>query len=140
MTTKEYLNQIRDINAMIDCKIKELAELREMSVSISAISNSERVQSSKNGDTIGRIVAKIDQMEREIDQTIDKYIEIKNTIIGQIGALEDTRLSTVLKSKYFGMMSLDDIADRMSYSHRQIIRLHGVALSAFEKKYGHTYL
>ena len=83
MTTKEYLNQISRLNRMINNKLSELAELKELSKSISAVSNKERVQTSMEQDKIGNTISKIDEMEREIDKMIDSYSDKRKHIIGQ---------------------------------------------------------
>jgi DNA-directed RNA polymerase specialized sigma subunit len=45
----------------------------------------------------------------------------------------------VLFSYYVEGLTFEKIAAKIDYSFRQILRLHGQALVAFEKKYGHTY-
>ena len=42
MTTKDYLNQISRLNRMINNKLTEIAQLKELSCSISAIGNEEK--------------------------------------------------------------------------------------------------
>ena len=64
MTTKEYLNQISRLNRMINNKLAEISQLRELSCSISAVSTEERVRSTPNVDRIGSTYAKIDEMEK----------------------------------------------------------------------------
>ena len=113
MTTKDYLNQISRLNRMINNKLAEISQLRELSHSISAVKNEERVMSSSDPDKIGTTYAKIDEMEHNLDNMIDEYIEKK---------------------------TFEVIATEMKYSWRQIIRLHGKALKAFEEKYGNAYL
>ena len=70
MQTKEYLNQISRMNRMINNKLTEISQLREMACSISAIKNEERVQSTPNFDKIGTVVSKIVDMEKEVDRLI----------------------------------------------------------------------
>lgn len=140
MTTKDYLNQISRLNRMINNKLTEIAQLRELSCSISAVKNEERVISSSDPDKIGATYAKIDEMERNLDRMIDEYIDKKNTIIGQIDRIENEDYYNVLFSRYIEKKTFEVIATEMKYSWRQIIRLHGKSLKAFEEKYGNTYL
>ena len=100
MTTKEYLNQISRLNRMINNKLSELAELKELSKSISAVSNKERVQTSMERDKIGNTLSKIDEMEREIDKMIDSYSDKRIHIIGQIDSMEDENSYDILFSRY----------------------------------------
>nr|DAW77708.1 MAG TPA: Protein of unknown function (DUF1492) [Bacteriophage sp.]DAX01424.1 MAG TPA: Protein of unknown function (DUF1492) [Bacteriophage sp.]DAY91400.1 MAG TPA: Protein of unknown function (DUF1492) [Caudoviricetes sp.]DAZ48666.1 MAG TPA: Protein of unknown function (DUF1492) [Caudoviricetes sp.] len=140
MTTKDYLNQISRLNRMINNKLTEITQLRELSCSISAIGNEEKVISSSDPDKIGATYAKIDEMERNLDKMIDEYIEKKNLIIGQIDGIENEDCYNILFSRYIEKKTFEVIATEMKYSWRQIIRLHGKALKAFEEKYGNTYL
>ena len=110
MTTKDYLNQISRLNRMINNKLTEITQLRELSCSISAVKNEERVMSSSDPD------------------------------IGQIDGIENEDCYNILFSRYIEKKTFEVIATEMKYSWRQIIRLHGKALKAFEEKYGNTYL
>ena len=140
MTTKDYLNQISRFNRMINNKLTEIAQLRELSCSISAVKNEERVLSSSDPDKIGATYAKIDGMERNLDKMIDEYTDKKNTIIGQIDSIEDEDCYNILFSRYIEKKTFEVIATEMNYSWRQIIRLHGKALRRFEEKYGEQYM
>ena len=140
MTTKDYLNQISRINRMINNKLVELAQLKELACSISAVSNEERVMTTQNFDKIGTKQAKIDEIERNIDAMVDDYIIKRDKIISQIDSMEDENVYNVLFSKYIEKKTFEVIATEMNYSWRQTIRLHGIALKRFEEKYGATYL
>ena len=59
MTTKEYLNQISRLNRMINNKLAEISQLRELSCSISAVSTEERVKNTPNFDRIGNTYATV---------------------------------------------------------------------------------
>lgn len=139
MTTKDYLNQISRLNRMINNKLVEIQQLKEMSCSISAITNSERVQTSLSPDKIGSSIAKIDEMERNIDSMIDEYVDKKNLIISQIDSIENETYYNILFAKYVERKTFEKIADEMTYSWRQIVRLHGRALQEFERLYGDAY-
>lgn len=140
MTTKDYLNQISRLNRMINNKLTEIAQLRELSCSISAVKNEERVLSSSDPDKIGTTYAKIDEMERNLDKMIDEYTDKKNTIIGQIDSIEDEDYYNVLFSRYIEKKTFEVIATEMNFSYRNTTRLHGRALKVFEEKYGNSYL
>ena len=140
MTTKEYLNQISRLNRMINNKIAEIQQLRELACSISSINSEDRVQSTPNFDKIGSKIAKIDELEKKLDETIDKYVDLKNRIVEQIESMEDENTYNILFSRYIEKKSFELIAIEMDYSWRQIIRLHGKALRQFEEKFGKEYL
>lgn len=140
MTTKDYLNQVGRLNRMINNKLIEIAQLKELACSISAIQTGERVQTTPNYDKIGTAYAKIDEMERKLDKLIDTYADKKNHIIGQIDGIEDEMLYNILFARYIERKTFEKIATELEYSWRQIIRLHGKALKQFENQYGREYL
>lgn len=140
MTTKDYLNQVGRLNRMINNKLVEIAQLKELACSISAIQTGERVQTTPNYDKIGTAYAKIDEMERKLDKLIDTYVDKKNHIIGQIDGIEDEMLYNILFARYIERKTFEKIATELEYSWRQIIRLHGKALKQFENQYGREYL
>lgn len=140
MTTKEYLGQISRLNRMINNKLTEIAQLKDMAVSISATQSGERVQTTPNFDKIGTKYAKIDEMERKIDGMVDELVDKKEKIIQQIDSMEDENTYNILFARYIEKKTFEVIATEMKYSWRQVVRLHGTALEQFEKKYGEGYL
>ena len=84
MTTKEYLQQIGKLNKMINNKMIELAQMKEMAYSIKAVGTDERVMSSSDPDKTGCAYAKIEEMEEKINGMIDNYVDTKEKIINQI--------------------------------------------------------
>ena len=139
MTTKEYLCQISRLDRMINNKLSEISQLRELAMSVSAITNEERVQNTPNFDKIGTAYCKIEEMEEKLDKLIDEFVDKKNLIISQIDKIENETYYEILFARYIEKKTFEKIADEMTYSWRQVIRLHGRALQEFEKKYGNTY-
>ena len=140
MTTKEYLQQIGKLNKMINNKMVELAQMKEMAYSIKTMNTDEHVMSSSDPDRIGCAYVKIEEMEQKIDKMIDDYVDKKEKIIKQIESIEDENLYDVLFLKYIAKKRFEDIAVEIEKSWRQTIRLHGAALKRFEEKYGNEYL
>lgn len=139
MDAKQYLSQISRLNRTIQNKLSEISQLRELSFGIKAVANEERVQTTPNFDKIGSSIAKIDEMERNLDKMIDEYVDKKNKIIQQIDSIEDEVLYGILFARYIEKKTFEKIATEMNYSFRQIIRLHGKALYEFDKMYGSQY-
>lgn len=139
METKQYLGQISRLDRMIKNKMTELSQYRELIYGLSAVVNEERVQTTPDFDKMSGKVDKILKMESKIDNLIDEYVDKKNLIISQIDSMENEIYYQILFARYIEKKTFEKIADEMSYSWRQIIRLHGVALQEFEKKYGKTY-
>lgn len=100
MTTKDYLNQISYYNKIIDNKLIEITQYKELSYSISAVVNEERVMSSSDPDKTGCGYVRLEQMEESLDKLIDKYIDVKNKIIEQIEQINNEDYYTVLFLRY----------------------------------------
>lgn len=140
METKQYLGQISRLDRMIKNKISEISQLRELSMSISAITIEEKVQTSPNFDKIGNSCCKISEMEEKLNILIDEYVKKKNEIISQIENIEDEISYEILFARYIEKKTFERIATDINYSFRNTTRLHGKALRIFEEKYGKFYL
>ena len=140
MDTKQYLQQISRLDRMINNKLSEISQLRELAMSVSAVKNEERVQTTPNFDKIGTTYCKIEEMEEKLDKLIDEFVDKKNLIISQIDKIENETYYEILFARYIEKKTFEKIADEMTYSWRQVIRLHGRALQEFERVYGNMYL
>ena len=140
MDTKQYLQQISRLDRMIQNKLAEISQLRELAMSVSAVKNEERVQTTPNFDKIGTAYCKIEEMEEKLDKLIDEFVDKKNLIISQIDEIENETYYEILFARYIEKKTFEKIADEMAYSWRQVIRLHGRALQEFERVYGNMYL
>ena len=139
MDTKQYLSQIERLDRVIQNKLTEIYQLKTMACNIVVSTENERVQTSGDKERMASTVAKIVDIEREIDRLIDVQIERKNTIIRQIESIEDNDMYHILFNRYVKRASFGEIAKEMSYSERHILTLHGQALLEFDKKYGSLY-
>ena len=139
MDTKTYSQQISRLDRMINNKLSEISQLRELAMSVSAVKNEERVQNTPNFDKIGTAYCKIEEMEEKLDKLIDEYVDKKNLIISQIDGIENETYYEILFARYIEKKTFEKIADEMTYSFRNVTRLHGRALQEFEKKYGNLY-
>ena len=111
MKTKDYLSQVSRLNKMINNKLSEISQLRELSVSISAIGNDEKVQTSPNFDKIGTAIAKIDELESNLDKMIDEYLVKRERIIAQIDTMEEESVYQILFSRYIEKKTFEKIAE-----------------------------
>lgn len=137
MWAKEYLQQLRRLDTVIDQKIKELDDLRSMSTSVGSIDYSkERVQTSPSGDApFVKIVNKMIELDEEINRDIDDFVDRKHKIINEIQSLENTKHIQILFKKYVEYKTFEQISVEMNYTYQYIVLLHGYALKEFSQKY-----
>ncbi len=135
MTAKEYLMQVRNIDGLINAKLEEINQLENRVTSLQSVKFGEKVKNSNTSDSVQKTIEKIVDMQSEINSEIDKLVDLKAEVSGRINQLTDNRYVTVLTNYFINGMTLDDISnsDDMKYSKRQIMRIYGHSLQAFEK-------
>lgn len=129
------LEGLRELNARIDALIMDKEKLAARATSL-ARPFSEPVSGTRQSD-IANAAAKLVDMGREIDRTIDDYYERKDRILAKINALSDDRYRLLLIWYYVNTerLTLEEVADKMGYHHQSLRRLHVLALDAYQKKH-----
>lgn len=140
MDTKQYLNQIERLDKQIQNKLSEIYQLKTMACSVNVSSDGDKVQTSPNKDKLGSTVAKIVDLEKETDKLVDEFVDKRNHIIGQIDGMEDVDYYHILSLRYVTRDTFENISEKTGWSKRHVLRMHGQALLAFEKKYGEEYI
>lgn len=140
MTTKDYLNQIRNMKNAIIRSQERIDEKRSMLTSISVKTSDERVQSSSNPDKVAMMVADILDSEAELQVYIRNCMQTEREISQQIESLEDWRYREILYWRYVIGEPFEKIAvNRMNLTFRHVMRLHKQAIKEFEGKYRNYY-
>ena len=86
------------------------------------------------GDKMSVGTAKLDELDREIDQCIDALVDLRHEIEGYISEIENANFRRVLRLRYIEGLKWDTIADLMHYDidAKKIYVLHGHALTALK--------
>lgn len=140
MDTKSYLQQISRLDRMVKNKLSELAELKTMALGVGALNDGERVQTSGDKDRLGNAVARIVDMEKEIDELVDQFVDLKKDILQMLSMLENQKHKQILFKKYFEYKSIYTIADELGMSDRGCKKAHKRALEEFKKIKNHNIL
>lgn len=137
MRAKEYLQQLRRLDTVIDQKIKELDDLKVKSTCIGGFDYSkERVQTSPSGDApYVRTVSRMIDLNEEINRDIDDFVDRKHKIINQIQGLANAKHINLLFKRYVEYKRLEVISVEMNYTYQYTKELHGYALQEFERTY-----
>lgn len=143
MTAKEYLRQLWRLDREVEIKYQVLEQTRA-GIGIRALPdpNQHVGSSGETSDPVSSTVMQIMKMEKYLDQRIDKYINLKATIIEQIenikgrSELERQTYRNILTCRYvLYMKDWEKIGESVGYSRSQVIHLHGKALQVFEDQY-----
>ena len=112
---------------MIENKMVEVSQWRDVALGITTNSEGERVQSSgsqqKMADAINRVV----DLQAEINGMVDRLIDLKQEIIRTIELLNATEYD-VLHKRYIQDMTFDEIGAAKHKSKSWATTVHGRAL------------
>ena len=140
MTTREYLNQINKINLMIEAKVEDEERLRALATKITVPMDGERVKSSPDPDKMTKVVAKIIELDDEIESAVKELIEKRKIIVSQIDSIEVPEYYSFLTYKYMQNLQAKEIAGKMGIAKSVMFTIQNEALFEFEKKFGGLYL
>lgn len=133
MTAKEYLNQVRKLDNLIDSKLSEVNNLKRAATSITAALKDVPARSEgTTSDKVGNSVAAIVDLEKEIDEEVAQLVELRGEILKTIQLLDPMEYALIYK-RYFQYKRWEVIADEMYYTRQWINALHKRALENLEK-------
>ena len=133
MLAETFLKRIVNLNLLIDCKLEQIKELRHSLTSIGGVSGGDRVQTTLNPDKWTMKIAKIVDLENEINAEIDKYVDYKRKARELIETLDDDLEKVVLYKRYFENKSYEQIAEECFFSLRQVFYIRKNALTKLDK-------
>lgn len=134
MTAKEYLQQIKADDLKIEQKLKEYESLAGRKTCLGSMDYSVlRVQTSPDGQGFTKIVDRLVDLQREINDDIDRFYDSKHKKIAEIQSLSKPEYIDILFRRYVEGKSLEQIAADMGYSYHWCCHMHGEALKEFEK-------
>lgn len=136
MTAKEYLKEIRKMEMSINQKQIEYDSLKGSRTYVGGMDYSaEQVQTSPDGLGFTRISDRLADLQREIDEEIDRWHDMRHERINQIQQLSRTEYVDILFRRYVQYQSLETIAGILDKSYYRICHIHGEALQEIEEKY-----
>ena len=128
MTPKEYLNQAYWLDRRIDSKLEQLSALRDTATKTTAVMDGEVVSHTRNVHSLQDVIAKIIDMQEEINGDIDALVDLKKDIMQTIREIEDPEAQTVLELRYLCFKRWEEISVIMNYSVRRVYQIHDEAL------------
>ena len=132
MTAKEYLNQARHLDALINCRLREIDYWRELSSSVSGSNFEPHYNPNKPTEApVVRCLEKIDTIQRDVAEKIAYLVRLKGEINTAIDALEMRDEQLVLRYRYLDDCTWEEISRMLNVSLRTVHRIHGSALQHF---------
>ena len=133
MNAKQYLRQVRRLDNIVNAKLEQVEVLRAMATRITSQPSVDGVQVSGNRDKTGDVIAKIIDLERDINETVDRLIDLKREVITNIDSVPTDDYRLLLTLRYLNFKTWEQIAVDMCYTYKWVHVLHGRALEEFEK-------
>lgn len=132
MTAKEYLNQARHLDALINCRLREIDYWRDLSSSVSGSNFEPHYNPNKPTEApFVRCLEKIDAIQRDVAEKIAYLVRLEGEINTAIDALEMRDEQLVLRYRYLDDCTWEEISRMLNVSLRTVHRIHGSALQSF---------
>ena len=128
MTAREYLSQAHRLDQRIDAKIAQVATLNELATKCTSTLTGMPRNPNRGTSTMADAVAKIVDLQAEINRDIDRLVDLKREMVAVIKAVVHIEHQTLLEKRYLCYQTWEQIAVDMGYSVRQVYRLHDEAL------------
>lgn len=125
---KEYLTGYRKACKKIESLKEQLESLREIERSIKSQQLSDMQKGSNHHQDLSDLMVKLEDLQAQIADAITDSCKIKLEIEEALWKLDDPEEARVLRFRYIYFMTGREISSTMSYSPRQIWRLHDNAI------------
>lgn len=126
MDAISFLKQVEKLDTLIKNKLIEKAQWRNIAEGITANMEGERVQSSSRPSKMADAIDKCVDMEVEIDNLIDRFIDTKRDVLSVIEQLSATEYD-VMHKRYIQYISFGDIAEAKGRDYNWVTTVHGRA-------------
>lgn len=132
MTAKEYLNQARHLDALINCRLREIDYWKDLSSGISGSSFEPHYNPNKPAEApFVKCLEKIDEIQRSVEEKVAYLVRLKGEINTAIDVLESRDEQLVLRYRYLDDCTWEEISRMLNVSLRTVHRIHGSALQNF---------
>ena len=133
MKAQDFLRQVRKLDLQITNKLIEKQQWRDIALGITANMDGERVQSSGGKSKMADAVNKCVDIEAEIDNLVDRLIDVKKEVIQAIEQIDSPIEYDVLHRRYIQFQGLQDIADHYRKDYGWATTTHGRALKSLQE-------
>ncbi|OJU12836.1 MAG: hypothetical protein BGN88_14740 [Clostridiales bacterium 43-6] len=139
MNTKEYLSQLKTLDIQINMKMEHKRQLMIMATNVNCDTTRDWSSKNNHSDKVLSCIVKLDILEKEINEDIDRLVDLQTEILKRMRRLQNDTYRLVLEMIYVSGMTISKLAEKLNYSTRHTDRLHKSALAAFETEFGEEY-
>jgi hypothetical protein len=129
LSAKDYLSQAYRIDLRINSKIEQVQSLRDLAEKAVTTLSETPNNGTRNIRRMEGVIAKIVDLESEINADIDDLVDLKREIVSLIKYVEGPELRTLLELRYLCFKTWEQISVELHLDIRWIHRLHNKALN-----------
>ena len=133
MTAKEYLKSISQLDDEIKRKRQRCRTLRDVAMNTSIKYSGYAVQQTRDNNPLEKILAKVIDLERQIESEESRLVDLKAEVWEQLDKLEDETQKRILWLRYAENKTWKMIAKDICFSERYIRKLHAKGLIKLEE-------
>ena len=133
MTVKEYLSQAKFLDQRINSKIQQVAALNDLATKATSTLTGMPHNPNHATSTMEEIIAKIIDLQAEINRDIDRLVDLKHELTRTIKAVDDVDCQLLLEGRYLCYKTWEQIAVEMGFRLRHVYEVHSKALNKIEK-------
>ena len=133
MTAVEYLSQAYRLDIRINSKIEQVASLNDLALKATSVVTGMPHSPNKGKSSMADAIDKIIDLQEEINQDIDRLVDLKAEIVAVIKAVDNKEYQTLLEQRYLCYRTWESIAVNLGYSIHHIYKMHNLALAACDE-------
>lgn len=133
INAKEYLGQAYRIDQRINSKIEQVSSLHALATKATSTISDMPGSSTRNVHRMEDVIAKILDLESEINAEIDSLVDLKAEIMSVIKSIDNLEYQTLLELRYLCFKPWEQIAIELGYSINNVFKMHRNAIKLFEK-------
>lgn len=134
INVKDYLGQAYRIDQRINSKIEQVSSLHSLATKATSTITDMPGSPNRNLHRMEDVIAKIIDLESEINKDIDQLVELKANIMKLIRGVGNPEYQTLLELRYLCYKPWEQIAVDMGYSINNLFKMHRKALASLEDK------
>lgn len=127
-----YLNQYRIMHIEIDQITKELQRWQDLATRISP--SYSDMPHGGGSDRVQTAAVEVAELTEQLNEKIHQAIMVQENIKKLLESLDDIKLRQLMSYRYINGMRWEEIAVRMDYDYRYVLKLHGKSLCQISEK------
>ncbi len=127
---KEYLQSYR-YAVIAETQIKEEIDQLRMDKMFPGLVQ-DGMPHGSGGSDLSVYAAKLDELMSDLKDQMEKRIQLRREIVKKIEDMDSETEKAVLRYRYIHMLKWEEIAVKMHYTFRHVVRIHGEALKKFK--------